>query len=84
MASGWAPDGAVQDQIDDSVSDAVRLARSRLPTGPGEIHCQQCGEEIPPARRAAMPGARLCVDCQSGQDRPALASAYNRRASPSG
>jgi phage/conjugal plasmid C-4 type zinc finger TraR family protein len=84
MASGWAPDGAVQDQIDDSVSDAVRLARSRLPTGPGEIHCQQCGEEIPPARRAAMPGARLCVDCQSGQDRPAVASAYIRRASPSG
>ena len=84
MASGWAPDGAVQHQIDDSVSDAVRLARSRLPTGPGEIHCQQCGDEIPPARRAAMPGARLCVDCQSGHDRPALASAYNRRASPSG
>ncbi len=55
MASGWAPDGAVQDQIDDSVSDAVRLARSRLPTGPGEIHCQQCGDEIPPARITDCP-----------------------------
>lgn len=66
MASGWAPDGAVQDQIDDSINDAVRLARSRLPSGPGEIHCQECGEEIPEARRRAMPGARLCVQCQSG------------------
>jgi phage/conjugal plasmid C-4 type zinc finger TraR family protein len=81
MASGWAPDGAVQDQINDSVSDAVKLARSRLPTGPGEIYCHECGGEIPEARRAAMPGARLCVDCQSARDCPALASAYNRRGS---
>jgi phage/conjugal plasmid C-4 type zinc finger TraR family protein len=81
MASGWAPDGAVQDQIDDSITDAVRLARARLPSGPGEIHCQECGEEIPEARRRAMPGARLCVHCQAGHDRPASASGYNRRGS---
>ena len=81
MASGWAPDGAVQNQIDVSVSDAVQLARSRLPSGPGEIHCQECGNEIPEARRTAMPGARLCVSCQSGRDGPAFASAYNRRGS---
>jgi len=30
MASGWARDGAVQEQIDASVEDAVKLARSRL------------------------------------------------------
>ncbi|KRE11293.1 hypothetical protein ASE63_20260 [Bosea sp. Root381] len=81
MASGWAPDGAVQDQIDVSVADAVQLARSRLPTGPGEIHCQECGEEIAEGRRKAMPGARLCITCQSGHDRPASASSYNRRGS---
>ena len=81
MASGWAPDGAVQDQVDGSISDAVRLARSRLPNGPGEIHCQECGEEIPEARRLAMPGARLCVACQSGHDRSAALSGYNRRGS---
>nr|WP_069883056.1 DksA/TraR family C4-type zinc finger protein [Bosea sp. BIWAKO-01] len=81
MASGWAPDGAVQDQIDDSITDAVRLARSRLPTGPGEIHCQVCGEEIAEARRLAMPGARTCVDCQSGLDRPRALSGINRRGS---
>jgi len=81
MASGWAPDGAVQDQIDDSITDAVRLARAQLPTGPGAIYCQDCGEEIPEARRRAMAGARLCVHCQAGHDRPAAAGGYNRRGS---
>lgn len=79
MASGWAPDGAVQNQIDDSIGDAVRLARSRLPSGPGEVHCQSCGEEIPEARRRALPGVRTCVDCQSARDTSAALSTYNRR-----
>ena len=30
MAGGWTRDGAVQDQIDDSVKDAVSGARARL------------------------------------------------------
>lgn len=81
MASGWAPDGAVQDQIDDSISDAVRLARSRLPAGPGDSHCRECGEDIPEARRRALPGARTCIDCQAALDRPASFAAYNRRGS---
>ena len=34
MATGWAKDGAVQDQIDASVDDAVRRSRSLLPAGP--------------------------------------------------
>ncbi|WP_083533281.1 DksA/TraR family C4-type zinc finger protein [Bosea sp. WAO] len=82
MANGWTPDGAVQDQIDVSISDAVRLARAKLPTGPGEIYCQACGEEIPEARRLAMPGARTCVTCQSGLDRRSVATGgINRRGS---
>ncbi|WP_082767220.1 DksA/TraR family C4-type zinc finger protein [Bosea sp. PAMC 26642] len=81
MASGWAPDGAVQDQIDDNITDAVRLARARLPDGPGETHCQDCGNEIPEARRQAMPGARTCVACQSAHDRRPESSGYNRRGS---
>lgn len=28
-------------------------------------NCQECGEHIPLARRAAIPGATLCVDCQA-------------------
>ena len=31
MAGGWTRDGAVTDQIEDTVSDAVTAARGRLP-----------------------------------------------------
>jgi len=33
MASGWARDGAIQDQIDASVNDAVQYARQNLISG---------------------------------------------------
>ncbi|CDL08330.1 Hypothetical Zinc-finger containing protein [Klebsiella pneumoniae IS43] len=33
MASGWAGDGAVQDQIDSTIDDAVARARRELPRG---------------------------------------------------
>lgn len=26
-------------------------------------HCEECGEEIPAPRRAAMPGCQMCVSC---------------------
>lgn len=81
MASGWAPDSAVQDQIDDSIKDEVMRARANLPAGDGETHCVECGEEIPQARRLAMPGARFCVACQSELDRQVVRSPYNRRGS---
>ena len=82
MATGWAGDGAVQQQIDDSVADAIERARARLPNGPGLAHCEECGERIPEARRQAVPGVRLCIACQSEADRHVhAASAYNRRGS---
>ncbi len=65
MASGWAHDDAVQEQIDASVNDAVRLAKSRLPSGEGLSHCEECDTAIPEARRRALPGIRLCVSCQA-------------------
>ena len=52
MAGGWTRDGAVQDQIDDTVRDAVTLARTLLPSGEGADECDECGEVIPPKRRA--------------------------------
>ena len=55
MAGGWARDGAVQDQIDDTVSDAVSAARARMPKGEGPKHCDECGEPIPEKRRTALP-----------------------------
>ncbi|MFQ3230195.1 MAG: hypothetical protein ACI9DO_001567 [Reinekea sp.] len=33
MAGGWARDGAVQDQIDATIEDAVHEARSKLHSG---------------------------------------------------
>lgn len=81
MAGGWTRDGAVQDQIDDGVNDAVKLARAEIPTGEGSKYCDICGEEIPEARRRALPGARTCVPCQSGRDTSAAVSLFNRRGS---
>ena len=82
MATGWAGDGAVQDQIDSTVDDAVKRARSRIPHGASRTHCEECDATIPQARREALPGVRLCVDCQSELDRDDRAFAgYNRRGS---
>ena len=81
MANGWAPDGAVQDQIDATVKDAVSAARSRMPAGEGPKVCDECGDEIPEKRRQALPGVRTCVACQSERDRQPTISAINRRAS---
>ena len=82
MAGGWSRDGAVQDQIDASVEDAVELARSRLPKGESLIHCEECDTEIPPARRKAIPGVRLCVKCQGEFDEAqARLGGFNRRGS---
>ena len=82
MAGGWARDGAVQDQIDAGVDDAVKRARTLLPSGEGARECAQFEEEIPEARRRAIPGVRLCVGCQSELEKGRRAhSGYNRRGS---
>ena len=82
MAGGWTRDGGVQDQIDASIDDAVKLARSRLSRGDGLTHCEMCENEIPFARREAIAGVRLCVSCQSELEKRQIAhSAFNRRGS---
>jgi phage/conjugal plasmid C-4 type zinc finger TraR family protein len=82
MATGWAREGAVQEQIDATVSDAIARARSGLASGPSLSHCAECDADIPEGRRLAIPGVRLCVACQEGQDREAgVFSGYNRRGS---
>ena len=81
MASGWAPDGAVQDQVDDTITDGVKRARASMPSGEGEVHCRECGEEIPEARRRVLPGVTTCVACQSVRDRRPAAFGFNRRGS---
>jgi phage/conjugal plasmid C-4 type zinc finger TraR family protein len=82
MAGGWARDGAVQDQIDSTVEDAVERARARLPKGSSRKDCEECGDPIPEARREAIPGVKLCVACQSERDaEERAASGFNRRGS---
>ena len=82
MATGWANEGAVQEQIDSTIEDAVQRARSRLGRGESLTHCEECGAKIPEARRQAVQGVRLCVKCQSEQDKQAAKLiGYNRRGS---
>ncbi len=82
MAVGWSRDGAIQDQIDASVEDAVKQARSRLSKGEGAAVCEHCEAPIPKARRKAIPGVRLCVDCQAAAEKQETPfSGYNRRGS---
>jgi len=82
MAGGWSRDGAVQEQIDASIEDAVKHARQQLPSGKGLTHCEECECEIPKARRDAVPGVRLCVSCQQTIDeKQKFSNAVNRRGS---
>lgn len=82
MAGGFAKDGAVQEQIDATIEDAVNRVRDRLPRGEGLKNCEECDSAIPAARREAVPGVRLCVNCQAERDKEAVNhSGYNRRGS---
>ena len=81
MAGGWTRDGAVQDQIDDTLKDALLRARAGLPAGESLDECEECGEPIPEARRNALPGVRTCVPCQSQRDARRAVPGFNRRGS---
>ncbi|MDB5705722.1 MAG: hypothetical protein JWN66_2838 [Sphingomonas bacterium] len=81
MANGWAPDGAVQDQIDDTVKDALLAARASIPSGESATECDDCGGPIPERRREALPGVRTCVGCQSERDSKRVLPGINRRGS---
>lgn len=81
MATGWAHDGAVQEQIDSTIDDAVERARQQLPQGPSAEYCQNCDEPIPEGRRQAVPGVQLCIACQTLEDQQSSHSGYNRRGS---
>lgn len=84
MAGGWARDEAVNDQIEASIGDELarmQQSRKRL-EGESLSHCAECDEPIPEARRQAIPGVKLCIDCQRGRDaRPVNRGGINRRGS---
>jgi phage/conjugal plasmid C-4 type zinc finger TraR family protein len=83
MAGGWSRDGAVNEQIEASINDELaRLKTRRALVGDSLTHCAECEEPIPEARRIAIPGIKLCIDCQQERDgRRAQRSGINRRGS---
>lgn len=82
MAGGWSRDGSVQEQIDASVEDEIERARSQLARGESATKCDECDAPIPEARRKAIPGVRLCIDCQSANEkRDIRTGSINRRGS---
>ncbi|GAB4262174.1 MAG: DksA/TraR family C4-type zinc finger protein [Pararhodobacter sp.] len=69
MAGGWARDGAVEEQIEASINDELaRMRAQKRPVGDSLTHCAECDEPIPEARRSAIPGVKLCIDCQREHD----------------
>jgi phage/conjugal plasmid C-4 type zinc finger TraR family protein len=82
MAGGWAKDGAVSEQIEASVQDELaRMQARKAPVGESLTHCAECEEEIPEARRIALRGVKLCIDCQQERDSRFQARGFNRRGS---
>lgn len=69
MAGGWAKDGAVSEQIEASIEDELaRMKARKTPQGESLTHCAECEEPIPEARRKAVPGVKLCIDCMQERD----------------
>ena len=83
MAGGWARDGAVNEEIEASISDELRRLQARArPRGESLTHCAECDDPIPERRREALPGVKLCVDCQAERDgRQVRTGGFNRRGS---
>ena len=69
MAGGWAKDGAVSEQIEASIGDELaRMKARKVLQGESFTQCAECEEPIPEARRAALTGVKLCIDCQNERD----------------
>ena len=83
MAGGWTKDGAVSEQIEASIGDELARMKAReQPRGESFTNCAECGEPIPEARRVALPGVKLCIDCVTERDAAfKTRSGINRRGS---
>ena len=83
MAGGWTRDGAVSDQLEASIAEELeRLKARRAPVGESRTQCAECEEPIPEARRVALPGVKLCIDCMAERDgAQAARGGINRRGS---
>ena len=58
---------AAQEIANDRVDNGIYAIRQAVKAGYGMFSlssCKDCGEEIPKARQAAVPGVMFCIDCQ--------------------
>lgn len=49
--------------------NALAQIRANMKFGHCLSHCEDCGEEIPIARRTAVAGVTRCIDCQIDSER---------------
>lgn len=68
MASGWANDDAVNEQINSTIEDAIARARGEIPRGESLYECEECGAPIPQARREAIPACAYVFTRQQEKD----------------
>lgn len=52
---------ALEEMMRENAIQAHRLNHSAV----SATHCEECGEDIPDPRRAAVPGCQTCAECQS-------------------
>lgn len=56
------------DQANDHAEFLLARAMERRPqvsVSEGAEYCEDCGDDIPPARRVASPGCVTCIECQT-------------------
>lgn len=53
-----------------SAAELDNLLKNRVQfSGESAEACEECGEEIPPARREALPGVLFCVLCAEAEEK---------------
>ncbi len=50
-------------------AQAQRAALTGKTVDDSATECQECGEDIPLKRRAAMPGCQRCITCQTRKEK---------------
>ena len=68
MASGWANDDAVNEQINSTIEDAIARARGEIPRGESLHECEECGDPIPAGPSGSHSWRkRLCIHLSAGE-----------------
>ncbi|HGH3390640.1 TPA: TraR/DksA family transcriptional regulator [Citrobacter freundii] len=55
---------ALEEMMRENAIQAHRLNHSAV----SAMHCVECGDNLPDARRKAYPGCTMCVGCQSDME----------------